>query len=512
MTQDETDLARFLSDDFATAALRELKTRIGHLAVLLEESAWQGMRRTLEEMVTAVSWRMIRHSTACNRTADIDLAFDRRKSTQEGLGACLAELFREFPVFKQILQAISTNWIYATAETLERAWSDLSLLKSHFGISLLKDRLVLVISRLGDAHNGGRSVTVLCFTSGQRIVYRPRCGALDEAWGRLQEYYGALEDWPLGRRLVEVNRVEYSWQEWIAPKDIGQLDEATKFYRRCGSILCWLYILHATDMHRDNLIANGEWPQLIDLETLASPRPDVCRGNLRGWKVGDHSVYDTGLVPTSHLRLDMRDLPFPAALATRDNTLSSDSLRSEESEPLPRSKPWLAGREISPEQYVESIKDGFESMYRLILRDRKFLLGPNSPLCEMAQAESRVVIRGTRFYAAVFEAGLQPSRLRSIQSWNEGIRSILSKDASVELPPKDLNRLLKCEEQILAEGDIPRWVLSNSVVALERPQALRGIQLFGTPSFDRIRDRIQAASMSACEQQLALLHGCFFAG
>ena len=43
-----------------------------------------------------------------------------------------------------------------------------------------------------------------------------------------------------------------------------------RFYRRQGALLALLYALEATDFHAENLIASGEFPVLIDLETFSS--------------------------------------------------------------------------------------------------------------------------------------------------------------------------------------------------------------------------------------------------
>ena len=44
--------------------------------------------------------------------------------------------------------------------------------------------------------------------------------------------------------------------------------ELQNFYIRFGEILALSYILNATDLHMENLIAYGEYPVIIDLETF----------------------------------------------------------------------------------------------------------------------------------------------------------------------------------------------------------------------------------------------------
>ena len=44
-----------------------------------------------------------------------------------------------------------------------------------------------------------------------------------------------------------------------------------RFYHRQGALLALLYVLDGTDMHYENLIAVGEQPVLVDVETLFHP-------------------------------------------------------------------------------------------------------------------------------------------------------------------------------------------------------------------------------------------------
>src|SRR6185312_10755503 len=69
---------------------------------------------------------------------------------------------------------------------------------------------------------------------------------------------------------------------------------------RQGAYLTLLHVLEATDLHHENLIAAGEHPMLVDLETIFHPR--VLMDNLLGTgepacEVLEHSVVRVGLLP-----------------------------------------------------------------------------------------------------------------------------------------------------------------------------------------------------------------------
>jgi lantibiotic modifying enzyme len=49
---------------------------------------------------------------------------------------------------------------------------------------------------------------------------------------------------------------------------LSKQEEIKRYYQRAGQLLCLLYVLGANDCHNENLIACGEHPVLVDLETL----------------------------------------------------------------------------------------------------------------------------------------------------------------------------------------------------------------------------------------------------
>lgn len=82
--------------------------------------------------------------------------------------------------------------------------------------------------------------------------------------------------------------------------------EVEDYYLRAGMLLCLLHVLGGTDMHNDNLVACGQHPILIDLETVTtpgypsqmwstghltpSPQPEALDGS---WQ----TVLETGFLP-----------------------------------------------------------------------------------------------------------------------------------------------------------------------------------------------------------------------
>src|SRR5262249_26293281 len=107
---------------------------------------------------------------------------------------------------------------------------------------------------------------------------------------------------PFGfRTLAVLDREEYGWMEFAAAEPCQTPAEVARFHERLGGLLAVLYALAATDCHYENLIAAGEHPVVVDLESLFHPQ--IQRGkqarpheDLRS-QFALHSVLRVGLLP-----------------------------------------------------------------------------------------------------------------------------------------------------------------------------------------------------------------------
>ena len=98
-----------------------------------------------------------------------------------------------------------------------------------------------------------------------------------------------------------IDRGSHGWVEFIAAQSCQSEDEVQRFCERQGSYLALLHALHAVDFHCENLIAMGEHPVFLDLETLFHPDIVGMHGQsadqIAGGALGS-SVLRVGLLPT----------------------------------------------------------------------------------------------------------------------------------------------------------------------------------------------------------------------
>ena len=181
-------------------------------------------------------------------------------------------LLQEYPVLARQLVERIDQWVTFGLEFLRHLCTDLEVIRERFSPEGDPATLTGVAAGLGDSHRGGRSVLIAEFSSGLRVVYKPRDLAVDVHFQELLSWLNERGNHPPFRTLKILDRGTYGWVEFVAEQACTLPHEVRRFYRRQGAYLALLYALDATDFHFENLIAAGEHPVLIDLEALFHPR------------------------------------------------------------------------------------------------------------------------------------------------------------------------------------------------------------------------------------------------
>ena len=168
--------------------------------------------------------------------------------------------------------------------------------------------LVDVSLDAGDTHDDGRTVAILTFGDGRRIVLKPRDTRIEAAYNDLICWCNdaGVTDLPTIGQLV---RDEYGFSEFITAPAVPDRDE--RFYTQIGQLLAVHHLLGGNDVHYENLILDSEGrPIVVDAETLLAPRKSSSLS-----PVDDHlsdsareaiasSVLGVGILPTRLVSAD----------------------------------------------------------------------------------------------------------------------------------------------------------------------------------------------------------------
>jgi len=211
----------------------------------------------------------------CGEPAILDL-FKRsglryRAWTVEQLATGYADMFAAVPVWGRLAAQGVSLWVDAMAVFFEHFAADETIVRAE-----LLDGDSSPVTELepsGDPHAGGRQVVIVRTSTGKSAVYKPRSLAAEsivaEA-GRHLRIRGGLDFDPVA---PVIDRGDHGWMGWIesVPPEVTSMAD---YSRRAGSLLALARALAITDLHDENLRPAGDRPVLVDLECLATARPN----------------------------------------------------------------------------------------------------------------------------------------------------------------------------------------------------------------------------------------------
>jgi len=339
-------------------------------------------------------------------------------------GSELAELLAAYPVLARVLGESCRQSIEGHLELLARLAEDRESLVT--GLFDGRDPGALVsIETSGDAHRGGRCTAILTFADGRRVVYKPRSLDLHGHFNEILHWLNTKTGLDLRSVRLE-RRTDYGWLEFVTAEPCADAGAVRRFYHRQGALLALLYVLDGTDMHYENLIAHGEHPVLVDIETLfhPSPTPPGATGNDPANQTIRSSVSRTALLPllivgetgsVADISGLGGDAEATAAVRVEWADAGLDSMhlvRRPAAVPTGNNRPILDGVAIEPRDHEVAVLMGFRDAYQAIARNRRELLGPDGMLARCARDQVRFVPRNSSLYAGLLEEATHPSALR----------------------------------------------------------------------------------------------------
>lgn len=413
------------------------------------------------------------------------------------------KLLRAYPVLCRHLATVVDNWIAATTEWVGRLADDWPVVAGRFAPDGAPGELVAVEPTEGDLHGGGRGPVILVFRSGVRVVYKPRSLALDAHFQSVVAWLDAHGQHPQLRRVEVVDRGAYGWTEFIPHRPCTSRDQLEAFFQRQGSYLAVLYVLGSSDFHRENVIAEGQHPVLVDLETLFLPgisRADDNRGSDKARRALADSVLRVGLLPRRvwgsdpWRGIDLSGLAGDAEQYTPFGVPHWDGIGTDRMHIVRKqvplgpatNRPILADTAVDAADFAADIVAGFERTYRLILNHRESLLAPDGPLALFENDDVRVVLRPTRTYSVLLQEGCHPDFLS-----NAVDRDRLFDLLWATVPyAEHLEPVVEVEQADLRAGDVPRFMSPAGSKDLRAGSRRAVADYFQTSGLQEARDRV----------------------
>jgi type 2 lantibiotic biosynthesis protein LanM len=429
---------------------------------------------------------------------------------------CLS-LLSEYPVLaRRIIESVR-RWEESTLECLAHLCKDWRLIVDSLSPGRDPGRLVEMSSGMGDTHRGGRSVTVLGFDSGFKLVYKPHSLAVDKHFSDLLTWLNNRRGGHRSFRPISVlDRGTHGWVEFIKAEGCGSIEEVYRFYERVGGYLALFYVLEATDFHFENLIAAGEHPVPIDLEALFHPRINGRDFEDKGLALTfdslSRSVLRIGLLPEriwvkeEYAGIDLSAVggtagqltPQPVPVFEEAGTDEVKLVRKRMEMPGSQNRPTLGEDEVKTTDFTDAIVSGFRDLYRQMIDHRDELLDKGGPVMKFAEDEVRAVLRATRTYAILLSESSHPDVLHDAVDADRLFDQLWKMTES----NVGFSRVIPFEQSDLRRGDVPVFCTRPSSRDLWSSNYEHLEAFFEEPSLVSVRNCLERLSEDDLARQV----------
>lgn len=248
------------------------------------------------------------------------------------------------------------------------------------------------------------------------------------------------------------------------------MEGARNYYYRSGVLLSVLFLLRSTDIHFENIIVSGEYPIVIDTETLVSACVDGKMERFQGKNL-NQSVLGTAMLPVYDDLYDInvsglfykeeesKTIYYYVLIEDEEKDFIYEKRVAETSQQ--KNMVYVEGKPVRPEDVKQSLLDGFEA-------GAKCLLHHLEEFCQIIRKEKyqdikvRTILRGTQVYYTFLREAKRVEVLKDASKY-EKIFNILLKG----FEPAQFG-YLRVEEEVenLKNYDIPLFYTKMNDVNL----------------------------------------------
>lgn len=444
----------------------------------------------------------------------------------------LLSFFKEYSVAAKLAATVTDLWVETVEEFIIRLTSDWDKIAQTFSPVQELGQVVNIQGGLSDPHNRGRSVMIVQFASGLKLVYKPKDLGLEKAYFEFLEWINQQEITLPLKVLKILNCSTHGWMEFVEALPCENQQAVSRYYQRAGMVLCIAYVLRGTDFHCENIIASGEQPVLIDLETLLNPEItnqdiDDALSKLK-YKLGN-SVSATALLPgscipvgkTSNLAVDIGGLKDTSEdniplLEFIWNYINTDGMIMEVQEDInselknQKNQPFGNGIDTSLKTHNQELIDGFQQMYGFFRQYQEHLLGDNSPIKLFKDQKLRIVLRNTQVYFNILSNSSRYQYLR------DGVEHSIQLDViskgflllSDEQHP--LWGVISPEKRALEQLDIPYITGNSNKKAIIINSETTIDNFFEVYGYDGVIDRLRQLGDEDLAHQIKIIKAALY--
>ncbi|PGM87762.1 DUF4135 domain-containing protein, partial [Bacillus thuringiensis] len=237
------------------------------------------------------------------------------------------------------------------------------------------------VTNLGDYHNNGKRTILLEDKFNHKIILKP----VDLKNSIL--YHSLINQ--LNKDLNTdifipqlVNKKNYGYMEFINHESCESNEQIKDYYYNLGVVLSVIYLINGSDIHNENIIAQGSSPVIIDFETLGSTlNPSIAEENSSF--ILSNSVLNSRMLPIrfSGGREVIRDYSSIGRVMKTlvktikiKNEFTSNPIEIREEtiiEDTVQNLPFFNNDIYEYDNYINDIIKGFEDTYNSVLKNKE---------------------------------------------------------------------------------------------------------------------------------------------
>lgn len=355
---------------------------------------------------------------------DEDKTYKFKKFLKETFATkdCFEKFFEEYPVATRLATTRTINLVNNYLDLLSRLNNDIDDLEEVFHLNSKK--LTDISISEGDSHEQGKSVMILVFNN-QKVVYKPKNLKVSIPFKKFIEWYSKRSDLLKLKIPNGIYKNDYTYNEFIDFAACETENDVKEFYVRYGYLVAISYLLNMNDLHMENIIAHGNQPIIVDLETLFQIPPkleneSVTMDILK--KLESDSVKSSSLLPRNinvGLNAKVELSAFKGEETQVQNqfvtpvNINTDDFHFEKGigyfkggNNIPYKLTSKGVVNVNYDKYRMKVLEGFNSFMEFILSNKKEFI---QFMSNFKGYKLRVLLKGTERYASLLRYSNHPS-------------------------------------------------------------------------------------------------------
>ncbi len=422
----------------------------------------------------------------------------------------LLNLYAKYPVLARRMLVMTNNFILYVTELIH----NLNYFSSTCNGILPTNEPCLHIEDIvpgrGDSHEKGKTVAIIETNKG-KIIYKPRDLRIEKTFNKAVEFFSQAPGFASLRLTKSYYSDSFTFSEYIEQKDCTTEAEVCKYYYRYGELIALMYLLNGNDVHYENVIACGEFPVIIDLETLFAnavgfetsiPLDTSLTERMRT------SVASSIMLP-SKMRIDAHgnivDLSGVSGqggpISKREyqpKDLLTDNARFELAEivlPSSNNEVRLNGKTVNYQHYYKEIEFGFLVVLNYFLANKDSFV---DLVGEFDDYRSRTLVRDTNKYAQLLTFTRHPACLKDYIEVEKVLENLYSY-------PVSSKEICLCEYKDMLFDDIPIFYSSLDSRDLFHSSGKAIEQVFTKTPRETLVEKLQSIDAICVTQQIGLI-------